>query len=676
MPLAILVVDDEVLVEKMIRSRFRKEIKAREFAFHFALNGQAALAVIEAHPEIGILLCDINMPVMDGLTLLAELRDKPRLLRIIMVTAYGNMDNIRAAMNQGAFDFITKPIDFADLKTTIHKAHQELEQFQEGEAARRQLPITQEQLEKTDEKARHLEELDQVKTRFFANISHEFRTPLTVIRGMVDQIQDKPEQYLSQGTRMIRRNTDQLLDLVNQVLDLQKLEAGKLQLSLVQADLVSFVKYLAEPFQVLAGQKGISFQVSSEAGDLWMDYDPAKLLRILSNLLSNAIKFTPEGGEVRVNIQVLAQPDDQPKRLHLEVSDTGRGIPAGKLSSIFDRFYQVDPSDTREGEGTGIGLSLTQELVELMDGRIEVKSQEGKGTTFAVLLPITREASAEEMGDAPAPLSLPALSQAEGVRTVLREDLPRLLIIEDNPDIRTYLIACLEEEYALIVARDGEEGINKALDMTPDLIVSDVMMPKKDGYEVCATLKQDERTSHIPIVLLTAKSDTSSKIEGLKQGADAYLAKPFNKEELFIRLEKLLELRKQLQRRYAQADVRQLPESANFQQEDAFLRKVCDTIDALMESSTINVPAICQYMGTSRSNLHRKITALTGESATNFVNTYRLEKAKELLGQPEENISDIAYKLGFSDPGYFTKLFSRRHGLSPSKMRESLLAGE
>jgi signal transduction histidine kinase/AraC-like DNA-binding protein len=674
MAIKVLVVDDEVYMEKLIKMRFRREISKKEYVFQYALNGQDALHWLQENKEIDIVLCDINMPVMDGLALLDHLAQHPSPLKVIMVTAYGNMNNIRAAMNRGAFDFINKPIDIPDLKTTIDKAAKELDQIKEGEEARKQLPITQKVLAETDEKARHLEELNQFKNQFFTNISHEFRTPLTVIRGMLGQIDENPDRWLEKGKKLIRRNTNQLLDLVNQILDLQKLESGKLDLKLIQGDIVAFLNYLSESFHSLAEQKGVSVSFEASPDEIWMDYDAEKVLRIFSNLFSNAIKFTPEGGNIDIKITLNSGLKNENKSLVFSIKDTGIGIPEEKLPSIFDRFYQVDGSATREGEGTGIGLSLTQELVQLMSGKITVESKTGEGTTFTISLPVTNEAPKENNTDLQLEqviASVPSVNDAEIVpNSSERKDLPSLLIIEDNKDVAEYMVTCLQDDYALSVARDGEEGIKKALSISPDLIISDVMMPRKDGFEVCNTLKNDDRTSHIPIVLLTAKADHESRIQGLRKGADTYLAKPFNKEELSVILENLLELRKKLQSRYANKPIADLDDSIEFQQEDEFLKRIYAYLDENISHTAFSVPALCKHIGMSRSNLHRKVKALTGESIGELVKKYQLKKAEYLLKNTDQSISDIGYQLGFNDPSYFSRRFTQEYGFSPRQMRE------
>ncbi|MEM6346033.1 MAG: tetratricopeptide repeat protein [Bacteroidota bacterium] len=524
---------------------------------------------------------------------------------------------------------------------------------------------------KLDQANAKLLELDRFKSRFFTNLSHEFRTPLTVIGGMIQQIETNPQRWVKQGSDIIQKNVSSLLSLINQILDLRKLESGSLSLSVIQGDIVQYLKLQTEAVRSLADSKKVQLSFQSEEEAILMDFDPDKLLLIHTNLLSNAIKFTPTGGEVAVS---LAKPESH--RLMLEVSDTGIGIPSDKIPLIFDRFYQADNEQTRAGEGTGIGLSLTQELVQFMGGQIEVESKEREGSSFRVYLPITQEAPLQK--DIPIvkeELVLPAIARdlVEPVPSFATDDLPSLLIIEDNPDIVTYLQASLEDAYRLLIARDGQEGIELAVEQVPDLIISDVMMPKKDGYEVTQILKSDERTSHIPVILLTAKADHDSRLEGLEKGADAYLTKPFDQRELFIRLEKLLALRRNLQARYANAAATPPPQEKSFALEDAFIQKIRTLILDKLEESDYRIEDVCRDLGTSRTQLHNKIKALTGKSTTKFLRSIRLEKAKELLQLPESRVTEVAYATGFTDPYYFTRVFTKEFGTSPTSWREAAL---
>ena len=520
-------------------------------------------------------------------------------------------------------------------------------------------------------KNERLQELDDFKSQFFTNISHEFRTPLTVIGGMIEQITNQPDRWLAKGGQLIKRNVGNLLTLINQILDLRKLESGNLQLHKIQDDMIPFLRYSTESFESLAYSKSLELQFDTELDSLRMDFDPDKLLLIQTNLLSNAIKFTPKGGTIQVSVEKAAE-----KTLQLRVTDTGRGIPPAKLPMIFDRFYQVDQSDTREGEGTGIGLSLTKALVELMEGEIQVESELGKGSVFTVLLPIQNEAplqSAPALQPQLAPSALSAEASLPPSPSPVAGELPRLLIIEDNPDIVSYLYACLDGQYELSSAPDGQAGIEAALEQVPDLILTDVMMPHKNGYEVTETLKLDERTSHIPIVILTAKADHDSRMEGYKRGADAYLAKPFNEAELNLRLQKLHELRRKLQSRYQGATPPTPSEDPAIQQEDAFVTRVRELILANLDDSTYKGESLMKDLGIGRTNLHRKIKALTGLPISRFIHGVRIEQARALLKAGELQVAEVAYAVGYNEPTYFNRVFREAVGQSPGEWREQEL---
>lgn len=543
------------------------------------------------------------------------------------------------------------------------RKRQELERI----VAQRTSKIRQDK-ELIEAQAKQLQELDEVKSRFFTNISHEFRTPLTIIGGMARKIAEQPQRWMDQGIQSIERNTGMLLDLVNQILDLRKLEAGKLTPKWIQGDVIPYLNYLAESFHSYAENKDINIQAQLQPERLLMDYDQDMWLRIISNLLSNAVKYTAPGGEVILTSQIVSQ-----NTLNISIRDTGRGIPAEKLPRIFDLFYQVDDSSTRQGEGTGIGLSLTKELVTLLGGSISAESIEGKGSTFNIALPIHRTAQlVKETDQHPgfmpgnetqiAPISIPDHDP----------DTPTLLIVEDNADVMQYISACLEDTYRLSYAKDGQEGIETAIESVPDLIISDVMMPRKDGFELCNTLKRDARTSHIPIVLLTARADADSRITGLERGADAYLSKPFDERELRVRLTMLLELRRTLQQRYAQSIPPQTPaEDVGVQQEDEFIRRFHDVVIENLSEDSFGVPELCREIGMSRTQLHNKIKSLTSLSTTHYVRQIRLTEARRLMTtRPELNLSQIAYEVGFPGLKYFSKVFSEKYGISPSRYRE------
>jgi signal transduction histidine kinase/DNA-binding response OmpR family regulator/streptogramin lyase len=520
------------------------------------------------------------------------------------------------------------------------------------------------------EEANRLKDLDQLKSRMYTNITHEFRTPLTVIQGMTEQarlfFQQSSAGDFDLAIRAIQRNARQLLKLINQMLDLSKLEAGRLSVQMIQDDAVAYLHYLAESFQSHAESKSVVLKITKHIDSLVMDFDPDKLMHIASNLLSNAIKFTPEGGQVTVEIGSAAIKDQA--HLSFVVKDSGIGISEKDMPYIFDRFFQVDDSSTRESEGTGIGLSLTKELVDLLDGNIEVDSIEGVGTAFTVHLPVRKEA---EQAMATAIIDIPVWEEEDtSSRTDTSDGLPSILIVEDNADVRHYIQLSLAGKYQTILASDGEEGIEKAKEHIPDLIISDVMMPKKDGFELCRTLKEFETTSHIPIVLLTARADEDSKIIGLEGGADAYLSKPFNQRELFVRLKKLIELRQRLQSFYSNASPVVENTSSAFPKEDAFIQKIQALLEERLEDEDFNVQHLTRDLGMSRSQVFKKLKALTGKSIVQYMREYRLQRARQLLQKTELSISEVAYQVGFRDPAYFSRAYSKAFGAAPSEMRK------
>lgn len=526
--------------------------------------------------------------------------------------------------------------------------------------------------------AGRLAELDAFKSRFFTNISHEFRTPLTVILGMAGQLKSRlgaatgGEAEVVRAAAFIQRNGEHLLRLINQILDLAKLEANTLKLNYIQGDLSTFLPYLAESLHSLADERGVVLRVEAPETPVWMDYDPERLRQVVHNLVSNAIKFTAKGGEVLLRVFETGP------TLKFVVSDTGIGIAPEDLPHVFDRFYQASNAEKIGAGGSGIGLSLTRELVRAMGGEITVSSTPGKGTAFTVTLPVRNRAetaaepiiAATSPGRATPPLpSLPAENA---------DELPALLIIEDNSDVAEYLRSCLHDQYHLMLAANGREGIEKALENVPDLILSDVMMPEKDGLDVCKALKNDARTSHIPIVLLTAKADVESRLAGLRRGADAYLAKPFVEEELRITVANLLEIRRKLQEKYRAADFglpaaepaeAQAPGSV-FDLEDAFLQKTIALIDENLDDAEFGNAELSRNMLMSESQLHRKIKALTNLSLSVFIRSIRLRRGRALLQTSDLAVSEIAYAVGFTDPAYFSRTFSTEFGIAPTAIRK------
>ncbi len=519
-----------------------------------------------------------------------------------------------------------------------------------------------------------LKEINQLKNSLFTNITHEFRTPLTVIKGMTSVIKSniKNEKLddLENSLEMIDHNSDNLLYLVNEMLDLAKIESGNMELQLEQSDVVPFIKYLSESFNSLVEENQINLTVYSEINSLIMDFDAKKLTSVISNLLSNAVKFTPELGKIIIHINQISQKEDS--FLFIKVKDNGIGISKDKLPNIFNRFYQTDSSTIRKNEGTGIGLALTKELVELMKGTIEVKSTLDNGSEFSIMIPVTRDAptSKNVQIESVPHIHLPSTSPNQSEKSLqANSDNPLVLIIEDNMDVAHYLKTCLLGKYESIHAVNGVDGIDMALEKIPDIIICDVMMPRKDGFEVCATLKSDERTDHIPIIILTAKVTTEDRLTGLSHGADAYLAKPFNKEELFTRLDQLIFLRKKLIGKIQKEGYDKLLQNKHDKNPKIqFLQKVEKLIQVEIGNSAFGSNELAKKLLVSESQIYRKIKAITGKSTAIFIRSIRLEHAKKLLQNTDKTVSEIAYEVGFNDPSWFSRAFKDEFGFAPSSI--------
>ncbi|WP_132065852.1 hybrid sensor histidine kinase/response regulator transcription factor, partial [Aquimarina spinulae] len=514
-------------------------------------------------------------------------------------------------------------------------------------------------------------EMGNAKTKLYSNITHEFRTPLTVILGMADSLRLSVENESFDGAEksleMIHRNGESLLHLVNEMLDLAKSESGNMELKLIQTDVVPLVKYLSESFHSLAEENQIKLAVYSEIDKLVMDLDLTKLTSILSNILSNAIKFTAPLGKIIVHINTVVQ--EKEECLLIKVKDDGKGIAEEELPNVFNRFYQTEESSSIQNGGTGIGLALTKELVELMNGTISVKSKLETGSEFSIMIPVTRKAPIKK--DISTPIKS-HISDADSIPKKVDQvqindpELPLVLIIEDNLDVAHYLKICLKETYTTIHAVNGIQGIEFALERVPDIIICDVMMPGKNGYEVCATLKSDERTDHIPIIMLTAKVTQEDRIRGLSHGADAYLPKPFNKKELFIRLNQLVLVRKKLIEKIQNNGFYQFLNKSSEKPEAKFLQKIIKIIHEEMDNSNFGPSELAKNVHLSESQVYRKLKAITDKSTAVFIRSIRLQKAKELIITTDKTISEIAYDVGFNDPSWFSRAFKEEFGTSPS----------
>ncbi len=542
--------------------------------------------------------------------------------------------------------------------------------------------------------AEHLAEVDRLKSRFFSNISHEFRTPLTLILGPADQLTEMTTEPSSrQKLGLIKDNAKKLFALVNQLLDFSRLESGMMRLQVSSGDIVQFLRRVVMSFESWAERKHTGLEFRSDAEPIPGYFDADKLEKIVNNLMSNALKFTPEGGAVFVQVTHSPRPPvsrsgEKPMRagdgekggrgefIAISVRDTGPGIAAEHLPHIFDRFYRVD--ETHTTEGTGIGLALTKELVDLHHGTITIESTLGKGSVFTVAFPIEQSAYApDEITE-----SVPQIERQEHAEAEAPSEEPRpvpttapadgkpiVLIVEDNTDLRAYIREYLEADYAVQEAGNGKEGYDRATEIVPDLVISDIMMPQMDGMELCRALKQDVRTSHVPVILLTARAGTDSKIEGLEIGADDYVTKPFETKELGARVRNLIEQRRLLRKKFSAGVVLKPGEVAVTSLDDALLKKSMEIIEKNIGDENFGVDDLAREACLSRSHLNRKLHALTNLAPAEFIRYVRLQRAHELLEKNVGMIAEVAYQVGFGSPSYFSTCFHERFGFPPSEVQ-------
>jgi len=522
------------------------------------------------------------------------------------------------------------------------------------------------------------QEVAEMKSNFFSNISHEFRTPLTLISGPIEMLKDDIQDgEIRNQLDIMEKNADRLLSLINQLLELSRLESGKLELNLEPTNMLTLVKGVAMSFQSLAEMKDIDLAVETNLSALNMDADREKMETVLINLVKNGFAYTPEGGSIIVSLDIKQNVAGK-SICRIRIKDTGSGISDKDLPYVFDRFYRGGAEREQEETGSGIGLALAKELVELHDGSIEVSSENNRGTKFLVMIP-AENLSYEESAPGVVAVSEASttITKGNGDGNDAEPDIesdsqrasdPILLLIEDNEDVTNYLKEILGDRYRIIEAADGEQGVKAAFDHIPDLIISDVMMPKKDGFEVAEMLKQDQKTSHIPLILLTAKADREDKMQGLKAHADEYLTKPFRPDELRIRIQNLIGLRQKLKEKYKQEYMLRPGEVEVHSMDEAFLLKVKDTVDRHIDDEDFTVEQLGREVGMSRSQLHRKLTALIDQSATEFIRSYRLHRAKEMISREAGSISEISYAVGFGSPSYFSKCFREEFGMTPSQV--------
>lgn len=530
----------------------------------------------------------------------------------------------------------------------------------------------------------HEHTLMESKTNFFTNVAHEFRTPLSLILIPLESLMGTSEvpSLLRERIYTAYKNASRMRRLVNELLDFNKLESGNLKLNVQHGELIQFIKETSSAFNEMALQRGIVFSVTSDTPAITGWFDRDKLERIIFNVLSNAFKFTSEAGEIKLKISgthSIISNGALTRCIQLVIEDNGIGISQEELPRIFEKFYQAKSSSKISGAGTGIGLSLTKALVELHQGSITAESIPNEATIFSILLPVDGHAyQIDETLDIPPGVVQTTLTEFDFVSPATSEpadnddatEKHRILVVEDNVELRQYLVSELRREFSVVEARDGEEGLAIALEKNPDLIISDIMMPLKDGIELCDAIKSDLNTSHIPFILLTARATIEEQINGIKTGADLYVSKPFNIRYLIAHVHQIINSRQKLYARFSQ-DVYLMPGKATTNALDQeFLQKALDYIVANLQDPQLSVDSVAALFNLSRMQAYRKIKALTGKSVVEFIKMVRMKQAIKLMDSHRLTLSEIAFEVGFNSASYFTRCFKEEYGKTPSEYLE------
>jgi len=503
--------------------------------------------------------------------------------------------------------------------------------------------------------AKKLDELNTLKSRFFANISHEFRTPLTMIKSPVQSLlAEITDENQKNKLHLIEKNSDRMLDLVDQLLELSKLDNSKLQLILKEGNLYLFLSTLIESFAFQAKENKLVFTSKVENNPENHHFDKDVIEKIVTNLLSNSIKYSAENEKVNFISEI------KNNQLRLVVSNSGSTIKKEELPKLFERFYQKDITK----KGVGIGLALVKELVELYKGKIEA-NVDNEVLSFTVLLPL------EKINENALIVNKEASKAINTIENINETEFPVLLIVDDNQDIRMVLKNLFKDKYQILEAENGEQALKLAQKEIPNCIISDVMMPKMDGFEFTKQIKNNELTSFIPVILLTAKSTDEAHLEGLKSTADAYLTKPFNNEIVKETVSQLITERKKLQQRYSQELVLRPVDIVINSVDEKFIEKLQVVLDQELSNAEFSSEDFASAVGMSRMQLHRKLKSLLGVSSTEFLRNERLKIAAELLKKGNGNISDVAYAVGFNDVSYFSKCFKEMYGFTPSEILDS-----
>ncbi|WP_282132646.1 two-component regulator propeller domain-containing protein [Cellulophaga baltica] len=560
--------------------------------------------------------------------------------------------------------------------------------------------ITQERIKEKqfikNERIKRIQEdrLNEKKLQFFTNISHEFRTPLTlIINPLEDIIRDEtlnlPER-VKEKHHIIHKNTDRLYRLINELMDFRKLELNKLRVKAGELDVVEFTKEVTSYFKEEAANRNIHLAVDADVTEIPIWADANMLEKIIFNILSNALKVTPDGGAINIDIvssdKLIALPladSTQPiEAIEIIITDTGMGLEKDQVQRIFERFYQVENLNKTYYGGTGIGLEVVQNFLELHKGKVEVESEVGKGTSFKLFFPkgkahfaaedilkeVTKSISYRERN----PLPKKAKATEDGSSEDYKSKQHTLLVVEDNSELRNYLRDEFKQQYKVLVAKDGQEGLKMAKEFLPDVILTDVIMPEMDGFTFCKNIKEDLRTSHIPLLMLTAKAKIDDRIEGIGLGADAYMVKPFDMRLLSLRLKQLITSRQLIFDKYF-GSISGADENANASSLDKdFIHKVLNYINENMSDSDLSVEVLASQLHLSRSQLYRKIKTLTGQTVNEFLRKIRLQRAKQIIEtESDVNISEVCYKVGFSSPSYFTKCFKAHFGVLPTEIEKN-----
>lgn len=526
--------------------------------------------------------------------------------------------------------------------------------------------------------ANQTHELDELKLRFFTNISHEFKTPLTLILTPLEKLLKSPkDEDQKKVLTIMYRNAMNLMDMVSEILDFRKFDQNKMGLNISRGDIISFIKNIVQSFSSLAIEKSIKLTFTSYIGELLMDFDKEKMSKILTNLISNAFKYTEDGHiDISVGIsETLKEGKGTSQQLNIKVSDTGIGIDAKYKDKIFERFFRIESPEKNIATGTGVGLHLVSEFVKLHEGTISVNNNIDRGSVFIITIPI-RNLSYKELQ------RQDVIYSGENSHVFDKQEnesgdskkahLPLLLIVDDNEDFCVFIEDLFKDDYRVIMANDGEEACTLVLDQLPDIILSDVMMPKMDGYEFCRSMKEDMRTSHIPIILLTAKSSEENKYSGIEAGADDYISKPFNIDMLKLKISKILEKQKKLHSSFKKKIDISPSEIEITPLDEKFVKKAVSIVEKNIGNTEFLVEDLCKEMGMSRVYFYKKILALTDKSPSEFIRFIRLKRAADLLEKSQLFVNEIAFQVGFNDPKYFRKYFKEEFGVTPNEYKRNL----